>query len=73
MNDTEFIGDLQALLRPDVGYDAQQAYPLIYQTFIDKMEGKRDWVNLHFPKNSQPKFLDKPSGKAERTASWKCK
>ena len=48
MNDTEFIGDLQALLRPDVGYDAQQAYPLIYQTFIDKMEGKRDWVNLHF-------------------------
>ena len=42
MNDTEFIGDLQALLRPDVGYDAQQAYPLIYQTFIDKMEGKRD-------------------------------
>ena len=48
MNDTEFIGDLQALLRPDVGYDAQQAYPLIYQIFIDKMEGKRDWVNLHF-------------------------
>ncbi len=42
MNDTEFIGDLQALLRPDVGYDAQQAYQLIYQTFIDKMEGKRD-------------------------------
>ena len=42
MSDPEFVGDLQALLRPGIGYDAQQAYPLIYQTFIDKMEGKRD-------------------------------
>jgi hypothetical protein len=42
MNDIEFIGDLQALLRPGIGYNAQQAYSLIYQTFIDKMEGKRD-------------------------------
>lgn len=42
MKDVEFIGDLQALLRPGIGYDVQQAYPVIYQTFIDKMEGKRD-------------------------------
>lgn len=42
MSDPEFVGDLQALLRPGIGYDARQAYPLIYQTFIDKMEGKRD-------------------------------
>ena len=42
MNDAEFVGDLQALLRPEIKYDAQQAYPLIYHTFIDKMEGKRD-------------------------------
>ena len=39
MSDAEFVGDLQALLRPDISYDAHQAYPLIYQTFIDKMEG----------------------------------
>ena len=44
MTDPEFVGDLQALLRPGIGYDAKQAYPLIYQTFIDKMEGKRDWT-----------------------------
>ena len=42
MSDPEFVGDLQALLRPGIGYDARQAYQLIYQTFIDKMEGKRD-------------------------------
>ena len=42
MSDPEFVGDLQALLRPGVRYDAQQAYPLIHQAFIDKMEGKRD-------------------------------
>ena len=42
MSDPDFVGDLQALLRPGVRYDAQQAYPLIHQAFIDKMEGKRD-------------------------------
>ena len=41
MSDPEFVGDLQALLRPDIRYDAQLAYPLVYQTFIDKMGGRR--------------------------------
>lgn len=42
MSDPEFVGDLQGLLRSGIGYDAQQAYSLIFQTFIDKLEGKRD-------------------------------
>ena len=30
------------LLRPGITFNASDAYPLIYETFIDKMEGKRD-------------------------------
>ena len=37
----EFTNDMQSLLRPDVTFNASDAYPLIYKTFIDKMEGKR--------------------------------
>ena len=42
MTDDEFTGDLKALLRPDIEYQPEEAYQLIYNTFIDKMEGKRD-------------------------------
>ena len=42
MVDAEFINDTQSLLRPGISFNAKDAYPLIYETFIDKMEGKRD-------------------------------
>jgi hypothetical protein len=42
MTDDEFTGDLKALLRPDIEYQPEEAYQLIYNTFIDKMEGKCD-------------------------------
>lgn len=42
MEDPEFTNDLQSLLRPGIKFNASDAYPLIYKTFIDKMEGKRD-------------------------------
>ena len=42
MEDPEFTDDMQSLLRPGITFDASEAYPLIYETFIDKMEGKRD-------------------------------
>lgn len=42
MADDEFVGDLKALLRPDIEYQAEEAYHVVYNTFIDKMEGKRD-------------------------------
>ena len=34
--------DMQSLLRSGISFNASDAYPLIYETFIDKMEGKRD-------------------------------
>ena len=37
-----FTNDMQSLLRPGISFNASDAYPLIYETFIDKMEGKRD-------------------------------
>ena len=37
----EFTNDMQSLLRPGISFNASYAYPLIYETFIDKMEGKR--------------------------------
>jgi hypothetical protein len=38
------------LLRPGITFNASDAYPLIYETFIDKMEGKR--LKIHaFNKN----------------------
>ena len=42
MEDPEFTNDMQSLLRPGISFNASEAYPLIYETFIDKMEGKRD-------------------------------
>lgn len=42
MEAADFVNDMQSLLRPGVTFDAGEAYPLIYETFIDKMEGKRD-------------------------------
>ena len=33
---------LQSLLRPGITFNASDAYPLIYETFIDRMEGKRE-------------------------------
>ena len=42
MADPEFTNDMQSLLRPDITFNVCDAYPLIYETFIDKMEGKRD-------------------------------
>ena len=42
MEDPEFTNDMQSLLRQGISFNASDAYPLIYETFIDKMEGKRD-------------------------------
>jgi predicted nucleotidyltransferase component of viral defense system len=42
MLDTEFLEDTEALLRPDTHFISEEAYPLIYDSFIDKMEGRRD-------------------------------
>ena len=42
MEDAEFTNDMQSLLRPGISFNASDAYLLIYETFIDKMEGKRD-------------------------------
>lgn len=42
MENPEFTNDMQSLLRPGITFNASDAYPLIYETFIDKMEGKRD-------------------------------
>ena len=42
MADPEFTNDMQSLLRPGITFNASDAYPLIYETFIDRMEGKRD-------------------------------
>lgn len=33
---------MQPLLRPEMSFTPNEAYGLIYDTFIDKMEGKRD-------------------------------
>ena len=41
MSDPEFTNDMQSLLRPGITFNASDAYPLIYETFIDRMEGKR--------------------------------
>lgn len=38
----EFTNDMQSLLRPGITFKASDAYPLIYDTFIDRMDGKRD-------------------------------
>jgi hypothetical protein len=42
MVDADFINDTQSLLRLGITFNANDAYILIYKTFIDRMEGKRD-------------------------------
>ena len=42
MADPEFTNDMQSLLRPGITFNANDAYPLIYETFINRMEGKRE-------------------------------
>jgi len=42
MEDPEFTNDMQSLLRLGITFNASEAYPLFYETFIDRMEGKRD-------------------------------
>lgn len=42
MQDPEFTNDMQSLLRQGIEFNPTDAYQLIYDTFIDRMEGKRD-------------------------------
>lgn len=42
MADPEFTSDMQSLLRPGIVFNPHEAYQLIYEKFIDRMEGKRD-------------------------------
>lgn len=42
MADDEFLTDMNPLLRPDVIFNPEEAYRLVYDRLIDKMEGKRD-------------------------------
>ena len=41
MNDTEFLTDVIPLLRPEISFNPQDAYQLVYKKLIDKMDGKR--------------------------------
>ncbi len=40
MEDSEFTNDMQSLLRPGITFNVCDAYPLIYGTFIPKVEEK---------------------------------
>ena len=42
MKDNEFLTDVEPLLRPEVHFDPNEAYQLVYDNFIDKLPGKRD-------------------------------
>ena len=42
MNDNEFHNDMQSLIRSGINFNIREAYQLVYETFIDRMEGKRD-------------------------------
>jgi len=42
MNDMEFLNDTHSLLHSGIEFNPTEAYKLIFDTFIDKMEGKRD-------------------------------
>lgn len=42
MQDTEFLEDTAMLLRPETKFSPTEAYPLIYNMFIDKMDGNRN-------------------------------
>jgi predicted nucleotidyltransferase component of viral defense system len=42
MNDNEFLNDMQSLIRSGINFNVREAYQLVYEAFIDRMEGKRD-------------------------------
>ena len=42
MADDEFLTDVIPLLRPDVTFNPEEAYRMVYEKLIDKMEGKRE-------------------------------
>ena len=42
MSDEEFLTDVKPLLRPNVSFCPNEAYPLIHDTLINLMPGKRD-------------------------------
>jgi len=42
MRDEEFLTDVVPLLRPDVAYNAAEAYDLVYKLLIDRLPGKRE-------------------------------
>ena len=42
MQDPQFLEDTTMLLRPEIKFSPIEAYPLVYKTFIDRMEGKRE-------------------------------
>lgn len=42
MQDDEFLEDTYALLRPGISFSPTEAYKEIYDSFIDRMAGKRD-------------------------------
>lgn len=42
MNDSEFLTDVEPLLRPEIHFDPIEAYSLVYDNLIDKLPGKRD-------------------------------
>lgn len=42
MQDPEFLEDTTMLLRPEIKFSPTEAYPLVYKTYIDRMEGKRE-------------------------------
>lgn len=43
MQDEEFLGDVQPLLRSEISFDPLQAWPLVYKLLVERMPGKRDF------------------------------
>ena len=37
MDDTEFLGDIKALIREDINYDHQQAFDLVCKQLVNKI------------------------------------
>lgn len=42
MSDNEFLTDVVPLLHPEVSFNPIEAYPLVHDTLIDRMPGKRE-------------------------------
>lgn len=42
MDDSEFLTDVEPLLRPEIHFVPADAYQLVYDKLIDKLSGKRD-------------------------------